>query len=485
MKLTKRLLALTVSLVSVMTAAACGSCDSAKKTDDDPLESYEDKVEVASTEDIDELVQDVSAIPEGSDGTLKWLSYFDINPSRRVPEKRTDLTLFEEKGGKIEYESCSSIEKYEKLATELMANNPPDMFWYEQKMTFPANCIKEMFQPVDEIVDFDSPLWSDVKATADQYTLNGEHYVAPISFGATSVLTYDKDVIEAAGLDDPYEIYLDGDWDWNAWYDMMTEYCEGAPEGEDRYGVNGWFAPFIFQSTGKTLISYDAEKDEYVENLNDADFQRAAEVLYNIKKNNMYYPEWIGQTSDAFKANILFYAMGPWASCDSHTPKEDDHWGMVPMPRDPNQDTLNCIVDTSAYMWVNGSTKNDAMKCWLECARIVHVQDEYIETERKKFDETNPYWTDEMYQVAYEEVTSGKFNIIVDPGYGISTVLSDDDAATNATLEAVIPYMYSSVMKEDENGAQFTWTMLREQYSGTISSELSTFNDAYHAFTNK
>ena len=66
---------------------------------------------------------------------MEWLSYFDINPNKKEPEKRTDLTLFEEKGGKIKYSQTSSMNKYDKLAARLMSNDPPDMFWYEQSMT--------------------------------------------------------------------------------------------------------------------------------------------------------------------------------------------------------------------------------------------------------------------------------------------------------------------------------------------------------------
>lgn len=482
MKNWKRIFSGAVALVSVLGIASCGSSGSDSKNESS---SYVDKVNVADTDDISGIVQNIEPIPDGADGELKWLSYFDINPTRKAPEKRTDLTLFEGKGGSIKYEQVSSVEKYEQLAARLMANDPPDMFWYEQKMTFPANCIKEMFQPIDDIIDFDTPLWSGVKNTADQFTLNGNHYVAPVKFVSNSVLTYDKDMISAAGLEDPYDLYMDGDWDWDTWYDMMDEYCKGASADEERYGVNGWFAPFIFQSTGKTLIQYDAEKDEYVSNLNDADFTRAADLLYNIKKNNMYYPDWVGQSRDAFKKNILFYAMGPWASIESHTPKEGDNWGVVPIPKDPNADGLYTTVEINAYMWVKGSEKKDAMRCWSECARTVNVQDEYIQTEKDKFFENNPYWTEEMYDMAYNEVTSDKYTQLIDPGYGISTTLSDDDAATNDTKEAVIPYLYTSVMKEDENGAQYTWTQLREAYSTTVESELKTFNEAYHKFIGK
>lgn len=482
MKNIKRVLAGAVALVSAFGVASCGKSGSDNK---ESSSSYVDKVEVVDTDELQSAVATIDAIPEGSDGEIKWLSYFDINPSRKAPEKRTDLTLFEERGGKITYEQVSSMEKYEQLAARLMANNPPDMFWYEQRMTFPANCIKEMFQPVDEIVDFDTPLWSGVKDTADQFTLKGEHYVAPIKFVANSVLTYDKNMVEAAGLDDPYELYMDGEWDWDVWYDMMDEYCKGASADEERYGINGWFAPFVFQSTGETLVKYDAEKDEYVSNLNSANFTRASDVLYNIKKNDMYYPDWIGQSRDAFKKNILFYAMGPWASTETHTPKEDDNWAMVPMPRDPNTDTLYTSAEMQAYMWVKGSTKKDAMRCWLECARLVNVQDEYIQTEKDKFFENNPYWTEEMYNIAYEEITTDKYVHLIEQGNGISTELSDDNAATNDTKEAVISLLYSSVLKEDENGSQYTWTQLREMYSTTVDSELKTFNEAYHKYIGK
>ncbi len=478
----KKLLAFSLAVAALCSAAGCsgsGSDDNSKElSDEEVLANYEQKVEVEDTDEID-------AIPEGADSELRWLSYFDINPSRRVPEKRTDLTLFESKGGKITYESCSSIEKYEKLASELMANNPPDMFWYESGMTFPCNCVKEMFQPIDEIVDFDQPLWSDVKGMAEQYTMNGRHYVAPINYLPSSVLTYDKDVIEAAGLDDPYEMYQDGGWDWNDWYDMMFEYVSQAPDGEDRYGVNGWFAPFIFHSTGKTIIYYDESTGQYEQRLGDADLARAANFLYDIKKNDLYLDGWIGQTSDCFKSNCLFYAMGPWASIDSHTPKEDDHWGMVPMPKDPNSDTRYTTIDINAYMWVNGSTKKEAMKTWMECARIVYVDPEYTATEKAKFDETNPYWTDEMYEAAYVDTVSDKFVQLYDPGYGISTVLSDNDAATNDTLEAINALMYRWVMVENDDGSQYTWTQLCETYKPTIVQELDTFNAAYKDYLAK
>ncbi|MCD7741649.1 MAG: extracellular solute-binding protein [Ruminococcus sp.] len=461
----KRFASASTALILTLGLAACSS------SSDNTSSEYVDQVEVEDTDEIE-------AIPEGAETELEWLSYFDINPTSTAEEKRVDLDLFEKKGGTITYSACSSVTKYDQLASRVLSNDPPDIFWYEQKMTFPCYCIKGMFQPVDSIVDFEDDMWVDMKDLADQFELGGEHYVAPINLEPLSVLTYDKDVIEGNSLEDPYDLYMSGDWTWDTWYDLMDSYVSSATGDEVRYGINGWFGAFIFQSTGKTLIKYDEETDEYVSNIDDPDFDRASTMLYNIQKNGLYYSDWIGSASEAFRKNILFYAMGTWAV----SPSDGDNWGIVPMPRDPNTDTYYTTIGITAYMWVNGSEKSDAVKCWYECARVANTDAEYVEAGKEKFFVTSPNWSEEMYEMANVEPISDKYVKVVDPGYGISTLLSNDDAATNATKEAVIPYLYSSVMKSDDDGTQFTWTKLRETYSNTIDSELETFNEEYHEF---
>ena len=134
-------------------------------------------------------------------------------------------------------------------------------------------------------------------------------------------------------------------------------------------------------------------------------------------------------------------------------------------------------------MWVAGSTKKDAMKCWLECCKIANTSDEYKQAQKKKFFENNPNWSEEMYQMALEEVFSDKFIQLVDPGTGISAEISDDSAAKNDTRQAINSYMYAGTTLSDYNtNAQYTWTQIREKYSPTIDSELKKFNENYKKF---
>ena len=80
----------------VLTASAVGCASGSGSSSDKDTSSYTEKVEVANSDDI-------APIAEDADKEIEWFSYFDINPSRSSPEKRTDLALFEQKGGKINY----------------------------------------------------------------------------------------------------------------------------------------------------------------------------------------------------------------------------------------------------------------------------------------------------------------------------------------------------------------------------------------------
>lgn len=477
MKNIKRLLAGSLAVICAFSAVGCGKEEKKKETESS---SFVEQIKVEEVEGSSEIA---ALTGSESDNTLKWLSYFDLNPTKGAPEKRADLSLFEQKGGKIEYVRTSSLKKYDDLATKVLSEDVPDMFWFEQRMTFPCNVVAGMFQPVDEVVNFDDPLWADVKQSADMFTINGKHYVAPINFEVMSVLTYNQDFIDANGLDDPYSLYLEGNWDWNSFRSIMEDWVALGTEETPHIGVNGWLHTHIFASTGKTIVGYDEASQKFVSNLNDADLERAANFMYDITKNNLVNTEWIGEASTAFQRNILFYAMGQWASIDDHTPKEDDHWTVVPMPKDPNNNTYYQSTTPHTYMWVKGSTKKDAYKCWLECARSIYTEDTYYQVQKDKFFVSNPYYSEQNYDLVNEELLSNKFVQVYDMGCGLTPELSDDDHATTPTKEAIISYMYSSVSKVDEETqSQFTWTQLKSAYSGTIQSELDKFNASYAEF---
>ena len=103
----KRILAGTLALGMVFGMTACGK-DGDSKGSDDSFEAT-NKVEVQASDKI-------SAIPEGSEGTIIYLGEGDLNPTKKNPEKSTELNLFEQKGGKITFQQTSNEDRFDNLA---------------------------------------------------------------------------------------------------------------------------------------------------------------------------------------------------------------------------------------------------------------------------------------------------------------------------------------------------------------------------------
>ena len=460
----KKIIAGSFSLLMCASVCSCGS-GSSSKTDEDSFTPTEN-VKVEPTDK-------VSDIPADAEKELIYLGLDDINPTKANPEKKTELALFEQKGGSIKYQQTTYIQRFETLAAAILSKKDvPDMTNYEW-LSFPAHSVANMHQPIDDIVNFDDELWADVKDDAQQYSIGDKHYVAPLAYEASAMMCYDHAIVESESLDDPYELYLEGEWNWDNWASIMEEYKSNAPDGTDRYGINGFFKQHITQQTGKTLVNYDPATYTFTSNLNDPDIEAAQNLLYDLNKQDLIISDWIGNAREAFKQGCLFYAMGDWGYSANNTPKESDDWRIVPIPAYTKNPQKITTSDMTAYMWVEGSTKNDAMKCWLECCRVTYTDPDYKETNKQKFMENNPYWTDDMYDVKMD-VISDDYYMIYDYAYGISTALGDPNGfdGNNSLTDT----LYISSSKLDEDGLQPSWTQVREKYSAVVESEIATIN---------
>lgn len=462
MKNYKRVIAGAFALAMALSAASCGS-----KKEDKDSSSFEATNNVKVEDD-----ENISAIPEGSATELLYLGEGDLNPTAGNPETSTELTLFQKRGGSIKYSATTHDERFDKLAAAITANKDvPDIFKYEW-IAFPSQIVREMYQPIDSIVDFDSDIWSPTKDVADQFVLKGEHYVAPVGYEASAMLCYDNSVIESEGLDDPYQLYLDGEWTWSAWENIMTDYVGNATDTE-RYGVNGFFKNHFVQQTGKRLVEYDSDSNTFVNNLKDPDIEKAENMLYDMNKKGLILGGWVGSASDCFSQNCLFYAMGDWAYTGNSGPKEGDNWAIVPIPASDDNPQKITTSNMTAYMWVKGSDKADAVKCWFECNRVAKTDPKYAETNKEKFMENNPYWTEEMYNVR-TDVVSDDYMMIFDYIFGISNTLGDEKSFDGN--QKLADYIYGAVASTDEDGNQPTWAQIREQYSATVDSEIKDMN---------
>ncbi len=471
----KRILALVSALCLTATAVGCGSSGGSSSGSEETVTTHENQVTVEDNSVVDSM--NTSELSE-EDRTIRWMGTYDLNPTA-TGEATVEYQLFSEKGGKIEWTRVTDSAKFEKLAAAITAQQDvPDIFKYEW-MAFPCQVTKNMYQPVDSIVDFDSELWSDVKAGADKFVLGGEHYVAPISYATGVVMMYNADVVVDEGLADPYELWLNGEWNWDTFREVMEDYVGNASGDETRYGVCGWFGPQIVQQTGETMVTYDGK--HFTSNLMSPNIERAETFLYDLTKDGLVWTDWVNSAQDALNTmgNVMFYTMGTWAMTGAGGPKEGDNWAIVPIPADPTTNAKITTSDMTAYMWVKGSTKNQAVKTWLECAHIAATDEQYKNATKEKFFVDNPLWTEEMYNVL-TTTASSEYDQVFDYGYGISALMSDDNSQTDGQ-GCVTRRLYENVTKTDEAGQQYTWSALRTEYSNTVDQELAAINDAIDA----
>lgn len=463
MKNYKKLLAAALAVSMTASLTACGSGDSGATdttaateeiTTTEKTEWTGDNIAVETEEG--ELDTDVDI----SGKTLKWMGIYDLNPTNDAPERSAELALFEDTyGASIEYIPTTSDKRFDDLATAIVGGTSPDIFIYEWR-TFPYDISKGQYQPIDSLIDWEDPMWADVKGEADKFVWNGERYIAPLGYATsdTQILMYNQRIVEEEGFDDPYELYLNGEWDWDTFTGMMKTFVEVDPS--TRYGIGGWWANAFVYTAGETMVTYDGTS--FTNNMNSAKIERAQGVLEDVFKNNLIKRGWIGPESAFTTNDLLFYGMGTWAYNGAAESMPDDTIGIVPFPKDPESDQYYVSNKINAYMWVKGSENGDVVKAWLNCNRLVNYEEKYTEVTKQKFLENNAGWTSEMYDVLMDFYDSDKFTQAYDYGYGLSTLMGDE----------VMPILYEGIANEISE----SWIQTRDSYAVIVDEEIAAYN---------
>ncbi|MGN0586969.1 MAG: ABC transporter substrate-binding protein, partial [Oscillospiraceae bacterium] len=362
----KKIAAGVMAVATLMSLTACGGGNSAETTvsteaTTEKTEWTGDNIDVTTEEGELDTSVDISG------KTLKWMGTYDLNPTNDSPERSTELALFEDTyGASIEYIPTTSDKRFDDLATAIVGGTSPDIFVYEWR-AFPYDISKGQYQPIDSLIDWEDPMWADVKESADQFLWKGEHYIAPLgyAFNDTQVLMYNQRIIEEEGFEDPYTLYTQGEWNWDTFTDMMKTFVEN---GSDRYGIGGWWANAFVFTAGETMVTYDGDK--FYNNMNSAKIERAQSVIEDIFKNNLVKRGWIGGESAFTSNDLLFYSMGTWAYDAAAQSMPDDVIQIVPFPKDSESDKYYVSNKIHAYMWVKGSENGDCVKAWFDCNRL-------------------------------------------------------------------------------------------------------------------
>ncbi|MBQ8622798.1 MAG: extracellular solute-binding protein [Oscillospiraceae bacterium] len=462
----KKILALVLVLVLVFALVGCGN----KKRE---------IVQVTlSTEDSEAILAAAGiTLPDaadavGANSVIKWYAWYDPfhNYSETEVVNTGFFTFTEKYGGEVEWLECVWDQRYDGLATLVLAGTSPDFFPGDDIDYFPTYAIKGVYQPVDDYIDYDDPLWVGTKNFVDTYlSLAGKRYAMVYELKFDDVCAYNRRVMDEWGFDDPAELYANDEWTWDEFYDMCLDFSD--PD-EDRYALDGWYYDTsLMEMSGGTTVMYNKETGLYEANLDSPGLERAAELIYNLKKNECIYPVWNKgwvirndvEGGGVKEGLCLFYVVGTWGFT---APVEEVNavWGditqneimFVPLPRDPNGDGNYYIGSKiTAFLLVNGAQNPEGVALFAACERFKILDPTVISIDRKQLVEKY-YWTEEMLDM-YDHCMelSASENTVLNYGHGLGDQLYD------IAIEKTMTLGRSGL------GAQ-TWAQVREANQESI-----------------
>ncbi len=463
MKAIKRTAVALLAAVMSVGFASCGNSGSDKGSSSSMPEK---KLE----EDQQDIVNRLAGEMEErtlENNEIKWFSFYDINPTASEDKEiGVDLALFQTKyNGKIVYQQTTWDTKFDDLAAKLMANDAPDFVGADDMDMFPRGAIKGMIEPIDDYIDFDSPLWADMKSANDQFVFKGDHYVAVSRVDPSYIWIYNKNVIADNGMDDPAELYAKGEWNWDTFSDMCKEFVDADA---DKWALDGWYYEnALTESSGKALIGM--ENGNIVNNIDSPEIAKAQNMMYELQKNNVVYPkhehDWKVR-GDVFGTGIasgltLFYPIGLWAIEDAPSvtePYGDLYAGevmFVPVPCAADTDTQYVPSRIHGFCICKGAKNPEGVAAWLDCTR-------YSETDAAAHAITiqqykDKYgWTDEMLEMREEIYAKAAEHPVFEFATGVSTDISNiTDNIIKKAMHPSDPAGWSQTVEENKNALDY------------------------------
>lgn len=407
--------------------------------------------------------------------TITWLADYDLN---QMGSRSVAIALFEDVyGAKVNFVPVSAENKYEKLSEMLAGGEEVDMFPYDETV-FPKGVRKDWFQPLDDyagIMELDSSLWEDMTDVIDMFEYNGQHYVVPYNISNPVVITYSRKLMEDEGLDDPYELYKKGKWNWDTMMSLMRKFVDHHT-GITKYGINGYFGQALFKSTGSNIVNYSDGK--FSSNINDKELEKAGKFMENLAKMNLVDNSYVGHFPK--DNSTLFFAMGSWALGESNALNPDGDLMVVPFPKSPDADKNYISCDFNARMLVKNSTKGEAVATYIKCERIASTQEEYKSarkeqalTEKKYANGTVLYSvTEEQYDALQSYISDGV--PVFDFAYGMGDSMNgegDYNYATRGVVNRLENLEYSIY-----SGTVESWAKFCEDCKENIDNAVKEFN---------
>jgi len=256
-------------------------------------------------------------------------------------------------GATIEYRSAPWATRALILNSMVSSGNPPDVVSCTSD-DFPARAIMEVIQPIDDLIDANSPCLS-------QYLMNnftvweGKHY-AMIGNSAPMVMYFNTKMFRDAGEKTPVDHYNAGTWNWDTLRKLAMALTEDTNnDGKTDIWGYGMDDEFMFAlANGSDVIKINNGKPEL--NIDDPKFRTGMTFFYDmVNKDKCVYPDRWASFLDGFKKNKI--AMCYWRQYHAKELTEEnfENWDAVPFPKAPGQENYVSVMSSDGWGLATGA----------------------------------------------------------------------------------------------------------------------------------
>ena len=394
----RKMRAAAALLLASVTCGALSGCAEDSKIEK-PLDS-QTAAEVAEL-----AAKDERLTGELENKTIKWMANWDINPDATGKSTPIELEIFQDRyQGVVEYHEVDWTNRFDQLTNSINGDEGIDFFPAGDLDCIPRGAINDIFVPIDDYIDFNDPLFADVKDAMDLFQWKGKHYVIVNDVtGDNCVVIYNRDTIEENGLKDPAKLFAEGKWDWNTFTEMLQQFAD--PQN-GQFGIDGWwFEAGLSATCGVPYIGL--EDGKLVSHLKDPAIERLQNWMYELGSTDCVaigvgdfgwtdQPNYIGERKE------LFHPCGAWKFYnDSWKTTFGEHAMFVPMPKDPNADAYYIPCGLDGYVMVKGGQNPEGVAKFAACKRmmITNQRAQEIATEQLYKDYG---WTEEMVNMLHK-----------------------------------------------------------------------------------
>lgn len=302
--------------------------------------------------------------------------------------------MFEAKyGGTFELIVVPWADITAKIVSMQAADDAPNMMLLSDQ-SFPLVAAKNILQPLPEELDLS---WVP-QFYIDAYTYKGKKYGVGSGKPSLSYIAYNKDMFELEGLPDPFDLWKEGKWDYDAFYNAGSTLTKDFDnDGQiDQWGFCTWgtYVSQLIQSNGARLVLF--EEDGAYSGLKDT---KTIEALTFIQKMLKMPGGFMNPANyQTFQADFIAGKLAMTHGVYLPKPAEmKDTMAIVPFPHGPSGEPMSMHVQIFGYGSPTGATNFEGVLAFL------YMMEQEVKTNPVYTEIGKRLYGDEAFTLLFEE----------------------------------------------------------------------------------